>query len=233
MSEQGTLFDDLSVSLNSRHWLYHRWSGIKSRCYNPKATGFEYYGGKGVVMADEWVNDFQSFARWSMENGATSDLQIDRIDGYGNYSPANCRWVSRRVNLCNRPPKKEWNWSAEARANYQRVIDAENVELEADIAEWSAAFDHAARINYGRGMSRDELEILWRSKSRGRVPLAVFLRRVSFGWWRLRDALSIPARSKRFSVDPATVRVALGESEAPAQGATRYVRAQAKGKPDA
>lgn len=218
MSEQPSLFGDLPVPLDSRHWLYSRWSNIKTRCYNPKDKAFRYYGGKGVSVAPEWLHDFAAFATWCLSNGAAPDLQIDRIDGNGNYCPDNCRWVTRAVNLKNRPPKKEWNWSAEARAKFQRLKDEDEADLLADMAEWGAVMEFAARVNYGRGMARDELEELWRAKSRGRVPLAVFLRRVSFGWWRLRDALSIPARSKRFSVDLATAPIALGESKASAQG---------------
>ena len=45
-------------------------------------------------MCDEWKNDFTSFYNWSIENGYSDNLTLDRINGEGNYEPSNCRWVS-------------------------------------------------------------------------------------------------------------------------------------------
>ncbi len=40
---------------------YRAWSRAKSRCYNPKFPNFQYYGGRGITVSDEWRNSFESF----------------------------------------------------------------------------------------------------------------------------------------------------------------------------
>lgn len=82
--------------------LHNIWRSIKRRCYNPNERVYEYYGGKGVVMHDDWLFDFARFRDWSEKNGYSEDLTIDRIDNTGNYEPSNCRWVSMQVQSNNK-----------------------------------------------------------------------------------------------------------------------------------
>lgn len=81
--------------------LYHIYHGIKQRCYNPKAPGYEYYGGKGIEMCDEWLSGgYDVFKEWAIDNGYTPNtgLSIDRINSNDNYSPENCEWVTLAEN---------------------------------------------------------------------------------------------------------------------------------------
>lgn len=89
---------------NKHSRLYRIWCGMKSRCCNPNVPFYKYYGGKGIAVCEEWQNDFQSFFGWSMTNGYSDGLTIDRINGDGDYSPENCRWVTMTVQ--NRNKKK-------------------------------------------------------------------------------------------------------------------------------
>ena len=86
----------------SKDKFYQVWNGIKQRCYNVNNKNYHNYGKRGIRVCDEWLDNFQAFYEWSMNNGYRDGLQIDRIDNNKGYSPSNCRWVDRYVNNNNR-----------------------------------------------------------------------------------------------------------------------------------
>ncbi len=77
--------------------LYKTWKGMRGRCENPNSNVWEYYGGKGVRVCQEWA-DFKTFRDWAQSHGYANGLSIDRIDSGGNYCPENCEWVTRGEN---------------------------------------------------------------------------------------------------------------------------------------
>lgn len=86
----------------SKSRTYRIWKNMKQRCYNPKASRYENYGGRGIKVCDEWLNDFMNFYNWAMANGYRDELSIDRIDVDGNYEPSNCRWVTNKKQQNNK-----------------------------------------------------------------------------------------------------------------------------------
>lgn len=82
--------------------LYKIYSKMKERCYYENYPEFHLYGGRGIKICDEWLQDFMNFYNWAMENGYNKSLSIDRIDFNGNYEPFNCRWSSNIVQANNK-----------------------------------------------------------------------------------------------------------------------------------
>ena len=82
--------------------LYNIYQGMTKRCYYPDNQNYKYYGGKGIVICNEWKSNFSAFKKWALENGYQDNLTIDRINTNGNYEPSNCRWVSMKEQCNNR-----------------------------------------------------------------------------------------------------------------------------------
>lgn len=75
--------------------LKYRWRNMRQRCNNPQNDHYQYYGGRGIRLCSDWENDYDCFERWALQNGYHHTLQIHRIDWDGNYTPENCRFVTR------------------------------------------------------------------------------------------------------------------------------------------
>jgi len=88
----------------SKTKLYRKWMDMKSRCYNQNCCNYKYYGARGISVCNEWLGEegFRNFSKWANENGYANELSIDRIDNDKNYSPDNCRWVTKRVQNINK-----------------------------------------------------------------------------------------------------------------------------------
>lgn len=90
------------------HPLVYTRNNILSRCHNSNNPSYEYYGGRGVILCDEWRNDVSSFVKWGKNNGWERGLEIDRIDNDKGYFPENCRFVTRTENCRNQRTSRYW-----------------------------------------------------------------------------------------------------------------------------
>lgn len=177
----------------------HRLYGIRKkmieRCYDETCDRYKDYGGRGIKICDEWMDDFDEFADWSKANGYQLGLTIDRINNDGNYEPDNCRWITKREQNRNKRTNKivEYNgvekplveWCEELGLKYDPIHN----RLEKG---WSVedAFNTPLASEYESFASICRRHGLNHSTVRDRM--------VKFGW-TLEEALNTPChgRSKR------------------------------------
>lgn len=96
---------------SSRSRLYHVWDGMIGRCYRKNSDNYDWYGGRGITVCDEWRNNFQAFQDWAIANGYDEDATrgqctIDRIDNDKGYSPDNCRWITHEAQQQNKRQRR-------------------------------------------------------------------------------------------------------------------------------
>lgn len=82
--------------------LSYIWRDMKKRCYNEKSKYYKNYGGRGIKVCDEWLNDFMNFYNWAIDNGYNDNLTLDRVNVNGNYEPINCKWSTKMEQANNR-----------------------------------------------------------------------------------------------------------------------------------
>ncbi|PGF00854.1 hypothetical protein [Bacillus toyonensis] len=100
----GCKSNEMKVNIKHGGWktrIYQTHSDMKQRCLNPNNPRYHRYGGRGIVICEEWMS-FESFRDWAYSNGYSDDLTIERINNDGNYEPDNCKWATMEEQLKNR-----------------------------------------------------------------------------------------------------------------------------------
>ncbi|MFQ8841832.1 MAG: hypothetical protein ACLR8P_13860 [Clostridium fessum] len=95
-----------------------------NRCENEKFHSYSDYGARGISVCSDW-HDSQKFFSWAEKSGYADNLEIDRIDTDGNYSPENCRWITKTENANNKRNNKiiEHNGEKKTLAEWARYYD--------------------------------------------------------------------------------------------------------------
>ena len=97
----------------------HRiWQRMMKRCYDPNATRFKDWGGRGISVCERW----HTYENFLSDMGQCPDgMSINRKNNDGNYEPGNCDWATSIEQNNNR------------RDN--RILEVGGVEH--TVAEWS------------------------------------------------------------------------------------------------
>lgn len=82
--------------------LYNIYNNMKQRCTNKNNERYKDYGGRGIVVCNEWLDSFQTFHDWAMENGYKEGLTLDRVNNNKDYSPDNCHWADIKAKNRNK-----------------------------------------------------------------------------------------------------------------------------------
>jgi len=95
------------TKVNTKHGIsgtreYKSWNSMIERCFNKKHKSYPDYGGRGIVVCDEWRNDPTQFVK---DMGFRPDgTTLDRKDSNDSYCKVNCRWATYKeqtINRCN------------------------------------------------------------------------------------------------------------------------------------
>lgn len=105
-------FKKMQAELNTTHGLsktkiYKIFYGMKQRCYNENNPEYKNYGGRGIKICDEWLNDFTKFYEWMISSGwdnrkSGREQSIERNDVNGDYCPENCKLIPTKEQQLNK-----------------------------------------------------------------------------------------------------------------------------------
>lgn len=116
--------------------IYQKFSDLKRKCYNKNCKSYKLYGGQGITVCEEWMDDFMNFYNWSIENGYSDDKFIFLNKDNNEFSPNSCRWVTKsEFSILNNTATRKYityndethsvkEWAKIIGTTYTRLIDA-------------------------------------------------------------------------------------------------------------
>ena len=137
------------------HRLYTTWEHMKQRCYNKNNKDYKNYGARGIIVCDEWLDDFMIFYNWAISNGYDDELTIDRIDVNGDYEPSNCRWATQEEQNNNKRSHHKLTYNGETLTLAQwakRInISYDTLERRINKHKWSVEKALTTPVIYKKG----------------------------------------------------------------------------------
>lgn len=85
------------------------------RCSDINTRYYKDYGGRGIIVCAEWVNDPSAFVAWGTLNGYAKGLELDRRENNGNYEPSNCRFITPKANARNKRTNRLLTYKGETK----------------------------------------------------------------------------------------------------------------------
>lgn len=85
---------------------YRAWNMMKNRCYNQELPCWKHYGGRGIKVAPEWIDDFPAFLA-HVGRKPSPKHSLDRWpNNDGNYEPGNVRWATWKEQANNKKTRE-------------------------------------------------------------------------------------------------------------------------------
>jgi len=110
---------------------HYIWRSMVARCYRPSASGYNYYGAKGIEVCERW-HSYENFIA-DMGERPSPDHSIDRKDNSQGYSPSNCIWATRSEQQKNKTTTK---WYTDGVFTGTLVECANRLHISKELAHW-------------------------------------------------------------------------------------------------
>ena len=117
---------------------YSAWKGMKRRCEDESYREYPRYGGRGITVAENWSQSFESFYQY-MGDRPTDEHTLERQDSNGNYEPGNVIWIHRSLQGINRRTSRIWHVHGKTYSSAKRAAEANGVGISA-IRIWTKGY---------------------------------------------------------------------------------------------
>jgi len=84
--------------------VYNAWKNMLSRCTNPHDKDYHRYGGRGILVCEEWQQNVFAFIDDMGE--PPEGMTLGRLDNDGNYTKVNCEWQTVLAQNTNKSDTK-------------------------------------------------------------------------------------------------------------------------------
>lgn len=112
---------------------YVAWTQMKNRCFNPHATRYANWGGRGISVCKAWADSFETFLN-DVGRRPTHEHSLDRRDNSKDYEPGNVRWAT--------PTEQNRNSSGNRRLTYQGLTKT--------LSEWAELYHMRVKTLWSR-----------------------------------------------------------------------------------
>lgn len=115
--------------------LRYRCNQMNSKCYDKTNNWYKWYGARGITVCNTWKRKggkeySDTFVVWALQNGATMNNELCRIDKTKGFNESNCFFGTRVDNMESRGTKPFGNkklpqcvYKDSANENYKVLFD--------------------------------------------------------------------------------------------------------------
>lgn len=128
--------------------LYRIWQAMKERTGNYKNSGYKNYGQRGIKVCKEWIESFENFKKWVLDNGYQDNLSIERKNVNGDYCPENCCWATTQEQNYNKTNTHyiEFNNKIQSMAEWAKEFNIPYYVLKGRINRYGWSIEDALTI---------------------------------------------------------------------------------------
>ena len=102
MASMKTDFKRRSIAPAHSKKVHNAYYAMIDRCYKESDSRYKTYGGRGITVCDRWLGK-DGLTHFIEDMGEPAEhLSIDRIDNNKGYSPENCQWIPKALQMRNR-----------------------------------------------------------------------------------------------------------------------------------